>query len=111
MGVTIALCIIANKDCCRDSPNYYIKQDNQKDGLTIYRLNLERDCYSYIFCPICSEILTDNIRTEINHIIDTAGPNAIKKLKSNYDNLVSNRAIIYVFPQLEMQCVDYAFYC
>ena len=99
MGVTIALCIIANEGCCKDKPNYYIKQDSKKDELPIYQLNSEY--YYYQFCPICSENLPDNINKEINQIVDSYGPNAIKELKTQYDSLVCNPAIIDVFPQLE----------
>ena len=99
MGLTIALCVIANESCCRDNPNYYIKQDSQKDELTIYQLSPEYQRYE--FCPICSEYLSDNINKEINHIIDSYGPNAINELKTQYDYLVGNPAIIDVFPQLE----------
>ena len=99
MGVTIALCIIANEGCCKDKPNYYIKQDSKKDELPIYQLNSEY--YYYQFCPICSENLPDNINIEINQIVDSYGPNAIKELKTQYDSLVCNPAIIDVFPQLE----------
>ena len=99
MGVTIALCIIANEGCCKDKPNYYIKQDSKKDELPIYQLNSEY--YYYQFCPICSENLPDNINKEINQIVDSYGPNAIKELKTQYDYLVCNPAIIDVFPQLE----------
>lgn len=99
MGVTIALCIIANKDCCKEAPNYYIKQDNLKDELNIYKLNTE---YNYFaFCPICSEHLENKVLNEINDIKYNFGPDSINELKSTYDSLVYDRAIINVFPKLK----------
>lgn len=99
MGVTIALCILANPNCCRDTPNYYIKQENLKDDLNIYKLNSEYRSFS--LCPICSEHLNDKTIDEIRNIRNNYGPDAINDLKSTYDDLVNNRAIINVFPQLE----------
>lgn len=100
MGITTTLLIIAaNEGCCSDGPKEYVKLEEKKNDLEIYK-TLEEYTYPRN-CPICLEKLNDTIYNELHTKIINYGYNKYIEFKNEYDNLVNNRAIIDVFPQLE----------
>ena len=116
MGLTASILILAsNGDCCKTAPNEYVKLEEKKDDLDVYSTLIEcsyrevinlfnyirEDCSNPITCPICSERLNEAIITELKNTIKNCSYQNYIDLKKKYYDLVKNRAIIDIFPQLE----------
>ena len=115
MGLTATIIMIAAKEgCCKDVPKEYVILEEKKNDLEIYKTLREcsyrekdgeiyYDCNTYYpkTCPICSENLNDTIKNDLCNTLKKFDYHIYIDLKNEYYNLVKNRAIIDVFPQLE----------
>lgn len=109
MGVTAGLIILASQNgCCKDAPKEYVKLEEKKNDLEIYKKleessyrRMNSDGYCPSSCPICSELLNETIRNELHNTINNYGYQVYIDFKKNYDALVKDRTKIDIFPQLE----------
>jgi len=116
MGLTASIIILAsNGNCCKAAPSEYVKLEEKKNDLEVYNSLIEcnyrevinafnyiREDYSFPkTCPICSERLNEAIITELTKAIKNCSYQNYIDLKKKYCNLIKNRAIIDIFPQLE----------
>jgi hypothetical protein len=115
MGLTATIIMIAaNEGCCKNVPKEYVILEEKKNDLEIYKTvqecsyrekdgDIYYDCNTYYptTCPICSEKLNDTIINDLCNTLKKFDYHVYIDLKNEYYNLVKNRAIIDVFPQLE----------
>ena len=100
MGVCIVASLIIGQKGCMKMPSKWIEKEEKKDGLNIYQYVDNVDNSKYFKCPICNEILSEQLYTEIENI-KKKGPKEIIRLKQRYYYLVYSCYTVDIFNELE----------
>ena len=94
-----------------ESYDFLIKQEEQKDGLDVYKPKQIINFYSQIKCPLCKIKLTKEEELEINGVLETGNVMKLLSKIDEYNNEAKSETKIDNFEELEIlynQMQDYA---
>ena len=94
-----------------ESYDFLIKQEEQKDGLDVYKPKQIIKFYSQIKCPLCKIKLTKEEELEINNILETGIVMKLLSKIDEYNNEAKSETKIDNFEELKIlynQMQDYA---